>query len=237
MRSALRGRCSVFVHTSFRGSFAAERAARGSLSKNTGEAAPMTDLLEPGNSATREPRRFRRRWLRVAAAAVASAAFVLVWFQPQKLFIDDRVDEALPTVATAASPAESEADTGTVAPTGTDEPDEPLEVVRGDFVSIDHGTTGIALVLELSDGRRVVRLEGLDTSNGPDLFVYLTVAPTDGAEAAFDDEFVNLGRLKGNQGDQNYDLPAGTDLTRFATVVIWCDRFDSAFGAADLTAS
>jgi len=48
---------------------------------------------------------------------------------------------------------------------------------------------------------------------------------------------VNLGRLKGNQGDQNYPLPADVDLGRFASVVIWCDRFDSAFGAADLAAA
>ena len=50
----------------------------------------------------------------------------------------------------------------------------------------------------------------------------------------FDDDFVNLGRLKANQGNQNYNLPADTDFTRFASVVIWCDRFNSAFGAGDL---
>ncbi len=52
-----------------------------------------------------------------------------------------------------------------------------------------------------------------------------------------DDDVVNLGHLKGNQGDQNYDLPADVDLARFASVVIWCDRFDSAFGAADFARS
>ena len=79
-----------------------------------------------------------------------------------------------------------------------------------------------------------MRLEGLDTSNGPDLYVYLTANPADGEEAAFDDDYLDLGRLKGNQGDQNYDVPADLDLTHHSTVVIWCDRFDSAFGAADL---
>ena len=89
-------------------------------------------------------------------------------------------------------------------------------------------------MLELADGSRIVRLEGLDTSNGPDLYLYVTTTRAAGEESAFDDEYVNLGRLKGNQGDQNYELPPDTDLARFTTVLIWCDRFDSAFGAADL---
>jgi hypothetical protein len=77
----------------------------------------------------------------------------------------------------------------------------------------------------------------VDTSNGPDLFVYLSPNVASGDESAFDENFLNLGRLKGNQGDQNYDLPADVDLTGFASVVIWCDRFNSAFGAADLAAA
>ncbi|MGH9186141.1 MAG: DM13 domain-containing protein, partial [Acidimicrobiales bacterium] len=111
---------------------------------------------------------------------------------------------------------------------------EPVELARGEFVSLDHGTTGVTRVLELADGTRIVRLEGLDTTNGPDLFVYLSTNPAAGEEGAFDDDVVNLGRLKGNQGDQNYDLPADVDFARYASVVIWCDRFNSAFGASDL---
>ena len=67
--------------------------------------------------------------------------------------------------------------------------------------------------------------------------MYLSTNPARGAEGAFDDTFVNLGRLKGNVGDQNYEIPAGTDLGGLTTVVIWCDRFNSAFGAADLEAA
>jgi len=195
----------------------------------------MTDLLDERETTTRQARRPRRRWLWVAAAAViAVVASVLFWFQPQKLFIDERVDEATPTAAPTPSTgpsAEPAASSPTTAPASV----EPVERARGDFVSLDHDTTGVARVLELADGRRIVRLEGLDTDNGPDLYLYLTANPAGGDEAAFDDAFLNLGRLKGNQGDQNYDLPADTDLTRFPTVVIWCDRFNSAFGAADLT--
>jgi Electron transfer DM13 len=176
---------------------------------------------------------------------VAGGTFVLFWFQPQKLWIDDRVDEPIPVVAVAeppsastsaatASEAASAAPSSAPASTVPPAPVEPVEVARGDFVSLDHGTRGVARVLALADGSRVVRLEGLDTSNGPDLYLYVTSTPATGEESTFDDEFVNLGRLKGNQGDQNYELPPDTDLTRFATVLIWCDRFNSAFGAADL---
>jgi hypothetical protein len=181
---------------------------------------------------------------------VAFVVFVLVWFQPQKLFIDERVEEPIPTVTqppptTAPDPTPppstapatagaAVASTAPAPPTTVPPPAEPVELVRGEFLSRDHGTSGVARVLELADGQRIVRLEGLDTDNGPDLYLYLTTNAAAGDEGAFDDDFVNLGRLKGNQGDQNYELPADTDLTRHATVVIWCDRFNSAFGAADL---
>jgi hypothetical protein len=105
----------------------------------------------------------------------------------------------------------------------------------GDFVSLDHTTGGTARVLELADGRRFVRLEGFETDNGPDLYVYLSTNPADGPEGAFDDQFTNLGRLQGNIGDQNYELPTDVDPATYTSVVIWCDRFDSAFGAADLS--
>jgi hypothetical protein len=87
-------------------------------------------------------------------------------------------------------------------------------------------------VLRDDAGVVYLRIEDLDTSNGPDLYVYLTTNPADGPEGAFDDDFVSLGRLQGNVGSQNYVVPDGTDLLRYSTVVIWCDRFDSAFGAA-----
>jgi hypothetical protein len=194
----------------------------------------MTDVLHDREPAEPSARRPRRRWLWIAlAVAVGLVALVLFWFQPQKLFIDERVDEAIPTVT--APPAQTDAESAPSSPTSTTPaPSEPVELARGEFVSRDHGTTGRARVLELADGRRIVRLEGLDTDNGPDLYLYLTANRADGDEGAFDDDYVNLGRLKGNQGDQNYDLPADIDLVRFPTVVIWCDRFNSAFGASDL---
>lgn len=161
-------------------------------------------------------------------AALAAGAVVLFWFQPQKLFIDERVDDALPE----ATGADDEPGDG---PSPDSSPPAPTVVASGEFVSLDHSTSGSVRVLELVDGSRVVRLEGFDTDNGPDLYLYLSSSPAGGDEGAFDDDYVNLGRLKGNQGDQNYDLPEDVDLSRFTSAVIWCDRFNSAFGAADLT--
>jgi electron transfer DM13 len=173
----------------------------------------------------------RRTWIWTAAAVVvvALAAVTLIWFQPQKLFYDDRVDESLPTAAAGETPA---ADGGGAVITVA--PPEPVDLAAGTFVSREHETVGTARVVRLPDGQVVVRLEGFETSNGPALYVYLSQNPATGEEAAFDEQFVDLGPLKGNVGDQNYVVPAGVDATGYTSVVIWCDRFDAAFGAADL---
>ena len=175
----------------------------------------------------------RRTWIWLAAAlvVVALGAFVLVWFQPQKLFYDDEVSEALPSVA-APSADEQGAEAGSTPPPSA--PAEPVDLAVGTFVSREHDTVGTVRVVQLPDGQVLVRLEGFETSNGPALYVYLSQNPAEGTEAAFDDEFVDLGALKGNVGDQNYAVPAGIDAAGFTSVVIWCDRFDAAFGAADL---
>lgn len=169
-----------------------------------------------------------RRPLFIALGLLAVVGIVVgvAVFQPHKLFIDDVVDEARPDeITTTTGPAVVDP----AAPTTTTAP--PLV---GSFVSLDHATSGRAEVLTTADGSRVLRIEDLATDNGPDLFVYLSAAPADGSEA-FDTEFVNLGALKGNIGNQNYDIPADVDLGRYATVVIWCRQFTSAFGAAGLS--
>jgi len=104
----------------------------------------------------------------------------------------------------------------------------------GEFISLEHATSGAASVVELGDGSRFLRIEDLDTSSGPDLRVYLSQAPADGSEDALDDAFVDLGGLKGNQGDQNYEIPDGVDLDDFQSVAIWCRRFSAGFGVAPL---
>jgi hypothetical protein len=161
--------------------------------------------------------RRRRTAILVAVGGALVAAGVLVWFQPQKLVIDERVDEAPPaaTATTAGAPA-------------------PASLGAGTFRSLGHETSGRAAVLDLGAGRRLLRLEQLSTSNGPDLYVYLSTTPAGGSRDAFDDDFASLGRLKANQGNQNYDIPGSVDLDRYRTVVIWCRRFTYAFGAAEL---
>lgn len=211
----------------------------------------------------------RRSLLIVAGVSVGVGVSVGLWlFQPWKLWVDDKVEEAAPagareiavgdapttvsatTVTPTAAPAATEAPT-TVAPTTVVPATVPATVtpttvasttvasttaapVGSSFVGIDHGTSGTLVLLQDDAGRRFVRFENLDTSNGPDLFVYLSTNPVDGPEGAFDDDYVNLGRLQGNVGSQNYEIPADVDLSAFASVVIWCDRFNSAFGAAPL---
>lgn len=175
----------------------------------------------------------RRRTGIVVALGVAAllAIGVMVWFQPHKLLIDQRVDEALPAAAAPpATKAVAEAG-GPVDPTARQ---GPVTLAGGAFRSLGHTTSGRALVLDLGDGRRVLRLEDLHTSNGPDLFVYLSVTPADGPRDAFDGDFVSLGRLKANRGNQNYQIAADVDLRRYRSVVVWCRRFTYAFGAASL---
>jgi hypothetical protein len=64
--------------------------------------------------------------------------------------------------------------------------------------------------------------------------VYLSTAAPNASWGAFDDDFVELGKLKGNIGSQNYDVPSGVDLARYGTAVIWCKRFSVPFGAASV---
>jgi Electron transfer DM13 len=162
---------------------------------------------------------------------VLAAAGAVVWFQPQKLVIDQRVDEALPG-APEAGPATTGGE-GTAATRTA--PSGPVTVAAGRFRSLGHTTSGRAAVLEVDGGRRFLRLDDLQTSNGPDLFVYLSTTAADGPRDAFDDEFLSLGRLKANQGNQNYEIDAGARLDRYRSVVIWCRRFTYAFGAAELS--
>jgi hypothetical protein len=180
-------------------------------------------------------------WLRRhrPAAAITSAvllalvAFVLVYFQPQKLFIDDEVNETLPfAVATASAGGEST--TPTAAPASTPAAAAVL-LASGPFRSGEHRTTGDAQLLELPDGGRLLRLVSLRTSNGPALRVWLSAAAsTAGNGAVASARHVDLGGLKGNIGSQNYQVPDSVDLDAYSSAVVWCERFSVTFGAAPL---
>jgi Electron transfer DM13 len=103
-------------------------------------------------------------------------------------------------------------------------------VYAGTFVGVNdgiHNAEGQVKIIKLSDGGNFLRLEDFRSTNGPDLYVYLS---TDKSNS----DFVNLGRLKGNVGDQNYKILEGTDLSKYDTVLIWCQAFSVLFGSAEL---
>lgn len=113
---------------------------------------------------------------------------------------------------------------------------KPKTLFTGKFHGKVHPTSGRATVYQEADGKLVLRLTNFKTSNGPDVHVIL-VATKDADNANFlksNAEKIELGKLKGNEGDQNYEIPAGTDLSRFSAVSIYCERFDANFGMAPL---
>lgn len=179
-------------------------------------------------------RRTGRRGRLVATALIAAVVVLgagLYWFEPWKLWQDETVREALPAASAAPTPSS----TGVAAPSA---PSGPRTLAQGSLISHEHGTAGTVKLVRLPDGSHTLRLENLDTSNGPDLRVWLTDAPVlEGAAGwrVFDDgKYVSLGELKGNKGDQNYAIPSDVNLADYSSVSIWCDRFDVSFGAAQL---
>jgi hypothetical protein len=176
----------------------------------------------------------------VLVVAVAGVGFGLYWFQPWKLWQDETVEEALPgVVETSVPPAAAPSALPSASPSApSPSPSGPRILAGGELISHEHETSGTVKLVRLADGSHVVRLENLDTSNGPDLRVWLTDAPVKEGQAGwhvFDDgKYVSLGKLKGNKGSQNYALPEDVDPSGYTSVSIWCDRFDVSFGAAEL---
>lgn len=173
-----------------------------------------------------------KRLLRKPVAWIVAAVLVLAlgvgaWlFQPWLLFVDRTVDEELP-------PSQSTQDDEAA---GSAEP-VPVDLAAGDFVSQEHDTSGTARLVREADGSHVLAFEGLDTSNGPDLRVWLTDQGVDADEwFVYDDGYhVELGELKGNKGDQVYQVPDDVDLDKVTSVSVWCKRFSVSFGAAPLS--
>ena len=172
----------------------------------------------------------------VAAWAVGSAAvggYLAVTSKVDRVVAEDVVTVAGPGSASAPSAPSG----GTSAPTGdaSDRPAEPttqggpVQVSAGAFRSAAHETTGDAQLVRKPDGSLVVVLRDLSTDPGPDLRVYVTRG--DGSKV---ERGVDLGKLKGNKGTQQYAVPAGTDAADIEAVVVWCRAFSVSFGAASL---
>jgi len=154
---------------------------------------------------------------------IGVTALAVAWyaFRPELLFINKTVNEELPT-AQAGSTSMAK---------GT----EAMILAQGDFRGLAHETKGAATVHQLADGKRLLRLTHFETSNGPDVHVYLVAAEVAKDNATVKQAgFIDLGSLKGNKGDQNYEVPADVDLNKFKSVSIWCARFGVNFGAATL---
>lgn len=136
-------------------------------------------------------------------------------FRPERLFINQRVNEQFPTASAATN-----------------------QVASGEFHDGAHETRGMASVFQLADGKKTLRLSNFSTSNGPDVHVYLVAAnDAKDADTVTKAGFLDLGSIKGNIGDQNYDLPPNVDLAKYRAVTIWCKRFSVNFGTAPLNSS
>ena len=153
---------------------------------------------------------------KIAIATIFVGLFVAWYaFRPERLFINQRVDEAMP--ATNGS--------------------SKIEAIEsGIFYGVAHPTGGTATIYRMGDGPLMLRFTNFKTSNGPNVHVYLVGAdePKD-SETVLHSGFIDLGPIKGNIGDQNYALGSDVDLSKYHSVSIWCQRFRVNFGAASLT--
>lgn len=183
----------------------------------------------------------------VGIAIIATIA----WFLASPLFINETVDEALPTKGELmAMPTDTrEKAIQTITAKMADMPDKAMEermmaeapalLKQGVFIDADatHQGAGNALLYKLENGSHLLRLEDFKVTNGPDLMVYL-VKSVDVTEASqVTGGFINLGDLKGNIGNQNYAIPTGTDISEYNSAVIWCELFGVLFSSASLSTS
>lgn len=155
-----------------------------------------------------------KKWI---MAGIGMAILVAVWwaFRPEKLWVNVKVNEP--------------------APFGTSADLQPL--YTGLLAGRAHPTGGRASIYQTLDGKRDLRLTDFMTSNGPDVHVLLVSSTDENLKQEFvkgELSSVELGRLKANQGDQNYDLPDSADLSKYDAVVIYCERFHVVFGLAKL---
>lgn len=159
------------------------------------------------------------------AVAVALPAGI---YAASPLFINTTIDEPIPFAGDKLMEDKSAEDANMADKNDNEMMEKEL---TGSFAGAGdgvHNAEGVAKVIYLEGESEALRLEDFRVTNGPDLHVYIA---TDKQAS----DFVDLGRLKANNGSQNYDLPEGTDLAKYDTVVIWCKAFSVFFGGAELT--
>ncbi|MDM5187329.1 DM13 domain-containing protein [Bacillus sp. DX4.1] len=159
----------------------------------------------------------KRKYVLFIAGFVIVGGILWSLFRPEKLFIDKHVNEVLPQTEMNSHETKQ----------------QPERIIsEGQFQNGVHETTGTATIHQLADGKRVLRLSNFSTSNGPDVRVVLV--PTNrlkNNEDVKNHRYIELGKLKGNKGDQNYEIPEGIDVSTYGSVSIWCKRFNENFGA------
>ncbi len=136
----------------------------------------------------------------------------------------------LPATPTALAPTALPEPTAVPAPAG------PTLQAAGQFYGVDHEGAGDALIYRQPDGSHVLRLENFAVENAPDMYVYVVADPRgDTPQTVKNSGFLNLGKLKGNKGNQNYTLPAEYDPAIHRSVTIWCERFTVVMATAPLS--
>jgi len=149
--------------------------------------------------------------------AVIVAIALWAAFRPERLFVNAKVNEAMPAGFANVS---------------------QTVLSSGSFHSVAHESKGNASIYQLANGKRILRFTNFETSNGPDVHVYLVAAnDASDSETVKKAGFLELGSLKGNIGEQNYDIPVDADLAKYRAVTIWCKRFSVNFGTAPLNSS
>jgi hypothetical protein len=194
-----------------------------------------------------------KRNMTIGAVVIGIPALVLAWWLISPLFLDSVVDEEFPVADEASDNSNPDDPTETTAATTGDaeeavsddsdggnlvKPTAPVDVApvaTGQFRDADssHRGSGTATIYELEEGSRILRFEDFEVTNGPDLHVYLVPADNTADEVSVEG-YVDLGELKGNIGDQNYEIPPDTDISEFKSVVIWCEPFAVVFSVASL---
>ena len=185
--------------------------------------------------------------VKIGGAVAVVLALVVGFWLVRPYFVDTVVDEDFPLSAGAVVPddmtqeeveaaMEDAADAPAVEAGDDMMPGEPTVVTSGSFVGADqfHQGEGSATIYQLEDGSHVLRFEDFEVTNGPDLHVYLSPLDENGVPQIDAPGSVDLGQLKGNVGNQNYDIPADVDLTQAYGIVIWCQPFRVTFATAAL---
>jgi len=157
----------------------------------------------------------RKMNLRKIVFAALSVVLFLAWyaFRPEGLFINRPIHEEMPVNSSSKAQV----------------------IESGAFHGIAHPTEGTATIYRLGDSTLMLRFTNFKTTNGPNVHVYVVAADdAKDNEVVRHSDFIDLGPIKGNIGDQNYGLGSDVDLSRYRAVSIWCKRFSLNFGAAAL---